>query len=261
MSFRGSCFCYNVIVMDTKELKGMPFSRINSLRRDRGFSSSTPNQCSLGARRDTMPLLPSKSQLQLRTSAAPFRQASQLLSLRPCRVKKSDDTEGNSSGESILLDEEILKRELQIAIEEENYAQAAKIRDSIRLLDEDTKTAVLAANARFYDSFKNGDLAAMQNLWAKGDNVCCVHPGASGISGYDDVMESWEVVWMNYEFPLAISLKDIRVHVRGNVGYVTCIELVRTRGGSWGGQFAINVFEKIDDQWFIFIHQASPIDL
>ncbi|KAL5740489.1 hypothetical protein ACOSQ2_029669 [Xanthoceras sorbifolium] len=264
MSFRGSGFSYNVNVMDTKEIKGMPFSRINSLRRDHRFSPSIPNQCNLGfagirARGNTMLLIPSKFQLKLRTST--FGQGSQLLSFRPCRVKKSDDTEGNLSGESIMLDEEILKRELQIAIEEENYAQAAKIRDSLRMLDEDTKTSVLAANARFYDSFKTGDLAAMQTLWARRDNVCCVHPGASGISGYDSVMESWEVVWMNYEFPLAIALKDVHVHVRGDVGYVTCIELVRTRGGSWGGQFATNVFEKIDGQWFICIHHASPIDL
>lgn len=176
-------------------------------------------------------------------------------------MRKGDDTEGNLSGESIMLDEEILKRELQIAIEEEDYAQAAKIRDSLRMLDEDTRTSVLAANARFYDSFKNGDLAAMQALWAKGDNVCCVHPGASGISGYDSVMESWEVVWMNYDFPLAIELKDVRVHVRGNISYVTCIEFVRTSGSSWGGQFVTNVFEKIDGQWFICIHHASPVDL
>lgn len=175
--------------------------------------------------------------------------------------KGDDDAEGNLSGESIMLDEEILKRELQIAIEEEDYAEAAKIRDSLRMFEEDTQTSVLGANARFYDAFKHGDLAAMQGLWAKGDNVCCVHPGASGISGYDSVMESWEVVWMNYDFPLAIELKDVRVHVRGNVGYVTCVEFVRTKGSSWGGQFVTNVFEKINGEWFICIHHASAIDL
>lgn len=178
-----------------------------------------------------------------------------------CQGKNGENTDGNVGGDSIILDEEILKRELQTAIEEENYAEAAKIRDSLRTLDDDTKSAVVAANARFYDSFKNGDLAVMQSLWAKGDNVCCVHPGASGITGYDSVMESWEVVWMNYEFPLSIVLKDVCVHVRGNIGYVNCIELVRTKGGSWGGQYVTNVFEKIDDQWFICIHHASPIDL
>lgn len=166
-----------------------------------------------------------------------------------------------SSGESILLDEQTLMQDLQIAIQEENYGQAAKIRDSLRLLKEDSKAAVLAANARFYNAFREGNLAEMQALWANGDHVCCVHPGASGVLGYDDVMESWDVVWMNYDFPLEIELKNIRVHFRGDVGYVTCVEFVRTKGSSWGAQFVTNVFEKMDGQWFICIHHASPVDL
>lgn len=165
------------------------------------------------------------------------------------------------SGESIILDEQTLIQDLQIAIEEENYTQAAKIRDSLRLLQEDSKASVLAANARFYNAFKMGDLAAMQALWAKGDNVCCVHPGASGVLGYDDVMESWEVVWVNYDFPLEIELKNVQVHFKGDMGYVTCVEFVRTKGNSWGAQFVTNIFERIDGHWFICIHHASPVDL
>lgn len=160
-----------------------------------------------------------------------------------------------------MMDEQTLEQELQIAIAEENYIEAAKIRDSLKSLHDDSKTSVLLSNARFYDAFRTGDLSAMQTLWAKGDEVCVVHPGASGISGYDDVMESWEFVWADYEFPLEIQLKDVRVHVKGNIGYVTCREFVKTEGSKWGVQFATNVFEKIDDKWFISVHHASPIDL
>ncbi|THF94514.1 hypothetical protein TEA_016446 [Camellia sinensis var. sinensis] len=194
-------------------------------------------------------------------SAAPHQKASRSYSFKLCQVK-SEDSEGTMSGESIILDEQqTLERELQIAIQEENYAQAAKIRDSLRVLQEDGKASVLAANARFYNSFKNGDLASMQALWAKEDNVCVVHPGVSGISGYDLVMGSWEFVWADYEFPLQIEIKDVQVHVRGDLGYVTCIELVKTKGSSWGRQFATNVFERINGQWFICIHHASHVDL
>lgn len=180
--------------------------------------------------------------------------------MKCCRVK-SEDSEGTLSGESIILNEQTLERELEIAIEEENYAEAAKIRDSLRFLQEDSKTSVLAANARFYNAFRNGNLAAMQALWSKSENVCVVHPGVSGISGYDLVMGSWEFVWADYEFPLEIEIKDVQVHVRGDIGYVTCIEMVKTKGSSWGRQFATNVFEKIDGQWHICIHHASYVDL
>ncbi|CAN4106048.1 unnamed protein product [Withania somnifera] len=155
---------------------------------------------------------------------------------------------GTLSGESILQNEETLARDLTTAINEENYAQAAKIRDSLRLLQENSKASVLATNARFYNAFNTGDLASMQALWSRGENTCIVHPGESGLSGYDLVMRNWEFV-------------DVQVHVRGDLGYVTCIEMVETKGSSWGKQFAPNVLEKVDGQWFICIHHASYIDL
>ncbi|KAL9263576.1 F-box protein SKIP8-like protein [Drosera capensis] len=185
---------------------------------------------------------------------------SQLSALTTCKAM-GENSGTSASSESILLDEQSLERELQVAIMLENYAEAARIRDNLRILHEDRKASVLAANSRFYDAFSKGDLASMQALWAKGEDVCCVHPGASGISGYDLVMTSWEYVWVNYEFPLQIELKDIKVHVRGDVGYVTCVELVRTKGSGWGRQFATNVFERVDRQWYICIHHASPVDL
>ncbi|KAL3536462.1 hypothetical protein ACH5RR_004923 [Cinchona calisaya] len=190
----------------------------------------------------------------------PGRHASRPYLLKSCQVK-SEDSEGTLTGESIIVNEQTLERELQMAIEEENYARAAEIRDSLRSLQNDSKTSVLAANARFYNAFRNGNLASMQALWSKGDNVCVVHPGVSGISGYDLVMGSWEFVWADYEFPLEIEVKDVQVHIRGDSGYVTCIEMVKTKGSSWGKQFATNVFEKIDGQWHICIHHASYVDL
>ncbi|KAK7287602.1 hypothetical protein RIF29_00883 [Crotalaria pallida] len=174
---------------------------------------------------------------------------------------KSEDSEGILSSENIALDEQTLEEELQNAISEENYAKAAEIRDTLKNLQKDSKTTVFGVNSRFYDSFRNGDLAAMQAMWAKRDEVCCVHPGLKGISGYDDVIESWNIVWANYEFPLEIKLEDIKVHARGDMGYVTCMEFVKTKGSRWGGQFVTNVFEKINGQWFICIHHASPVDL
>ncbi|ESQ49152.1 hypothetical protein EUTSA_v10021409mg [Eutrema salsugineum] len=181
--------------------------------------------------------------------------------LRPCRVKREENNQ-TADVESISVDENTLNQDLKTAIQEENYVEAAKIRDKLKGLQEDNKASVLSANARFYQSFRNGDLAAMQSLWSKSGNPCCVHPGAKGITGYDYVMESWELVWMNYEFPLQIELKDVEVHVRGEVGYVTCMEFVKTKeSSSWGAQFVSNVFERIDGKWFICIHHASPIDI
>ncbi|RLN09836.1 uncharacterized protein C2845_PM11G23480 [Panicum miliaceum] len=179
---------------------------------------------------------------------------------------KSGEAEGRPSTESAAAggtpDEESLRRELETAIQEEDYARAAALRDELRVLQEDGRSAVLAANTRFCTAFKNGDLVAMHQAWAKGDHVYVVHPSAGRISGYEMVMQSWDMVCdADYEFPLQIDLQDVEVHVRGDVGYVTCLELVRTKGSSsWGKQVATNVFEKVDGKWFMCIHHASHFD-
>ncbi|XP_074585483.1 F-box protein SKIP8 isoform X2 [Curcuma longa] len=173
----------------------------------------------------------------------------------------SGDAEGNQSTEEIIVDEQALQRDLESAIEDEDYARAATIRDRLRLLHEDSKAAVFAANARFYRAFRNGDLASMRLIWSKGDHVYVIHPGAGRISGHDMVMGSWEIVCnADYDFPLQIDLKNVEVHVHGDVRYITCMEVVKTKGSSWGKQVATNVFERIDGQWFICIHHASHID-
>ncbi|OMO97356.1 hypothetical protein COLO4_14664 [Corchorus olitorius] len=259
MALQGSSFFNNV------NGNCIPCSSTNSVRRLHCIFPPPPKRCNVvlarKSRGNRTQLFPGQCLSMLPSGRPPpFRPISHVLSLMACQAK-GDDNDGIPSGESIILDEQILQRDLQNAIETENYAEAAKIRDDLRVLHEDSKASVLAINSRFYDAFRRGDLATMQKLWSKGDNVCCVHPGANGISGYDYVMESWEVVWMNYEFPLEIELKNVQVHVKGDMGYVTCMEFVKTKGSSWGGQFVTNVFERINGQWFISIHHASPVDL
>ncbi|XP_071717241.1 uncharacterized protein [Rutidosis leptorrhynchoides] len=244
-----------------KDLSSMPCSCFSSFRYKDKFSSQFRKQYVIC---NTKRVMDAKffSGRQINKQSGnpiPLRNTSSYFP-KPCQVKR-EDSEGTLSSESIMLDEQTLEQELKIAIEEENYTQAARIRDNLKLLHEDNKSAVLAANSRFYNSFRNGDLAAMQALWSKSDNVCVVHPGVSGISGYELVMGSWEFVWADYDFPLSIEVKDVQVYVRGDMGYVTCVEMVRTTGKSWGRQFATNVFEKINGRWFICVHHASHVDL
>lgn len=249
----------NVVLMNTMPLNPAAPSYTNNGKVLASYMTST------SSRRRRWPFRSFPSQYGLPNSSGLmkcklFEQDSHLKPLTQCGVK-SEDQEGAFSGESerLLMDQQALELELQTAVEEENYALAAKIRDSLKNLHEDSRAMVLAANARFYNSFRKGDLAGMQALWAQGDHVCCVHPGVPVISGYDLVIQSWEYVLADYEFPLKIELKDVLVHVRGDLGYVTCVEFIKTAGSSWGRQTASNVFERINGQWFICIHHATRI--
>ncbi|CAJ2662233.1 unnamed protein product [Trifolium pratense] len=119
------------------------------------------------------------------------------------------------SSENIALDEKTLE-ELQNAIAEENYAKAAEIRDTLKSLHKDSKTEVLGANNKFYNSFRNGDLATMQAMWAKRDEVCCVHPGLKEISGYDDVIESWNFKLSPHMKRRTLKSKELEIYSHGN---------------------------------------------
>lgn len=187
------------------------------------------------------------------------RSSSLMRFLRPSHVK-SGEMDGSLSDDEVILDETSLQQDLEQAIKEENYGLAAKLRDDLQLVQKDSRSRVLAANVEFYSAFKNGDFVAMRSIWGKGDGVCVVHPGAGAISGYEMVMSSWEIICgAQHEFPIMIDLRDIQVHVRGDVGYVTCLESVKTKDGSWGRQVATNVFERVDGQWLIHIHHASHV--
>lgn len=181
-------------------------------------------------------------------------------SWKPPNVK-SGDAGGQLSTEELMSNEHTLQSELEKAIIDEDYARAAKLRNSLQVLHKDSKASLLSANAGFYRAFQNGDLAAMRSIWAKGDHVYVVHPGAGRISGYELVMDSWEIICgADHEFPITIDLKNVEVHARGDLGYVTCMEVVKARGGSWGKQVATNVFEKVDGQWLMCIHHASHLE-
>ncbi|KAH9299306.1 hypothetical protein KI387_030988, partial [Taxus chinensis] len=170
------------------------------------------------------------------------------------------DAEGPSGIENLIFDEQSLEVELKNAIEAENYTKAARVRDELRMLHEDNRAGILAANGKFYKAFEKGDLSAMRMIWAKGDNVHCIHPGAGCISGHDLVMESWELTFgPELDLPLQIDVQNVELHIKGNLGYLTCLELVRTSGDNWGKQVATNVFEKVDGNWYICLHHASHI--
>ncbi|GLJ47161.1 hypothetical protein SUGI_0995690 [Cryptomeria japonica] len=167
---------------------------------------------------------------------------------------------GPTGIENLIFDEQSLEIELKKAIEAENYTQAAKLRDQLRMLQEDNRAGILSANARFYKAFEKGDLSAMRRIWSKGEDVHCIHPGAGCISGYDLVMQSWELtLGPELDLPLQIDIQNVEVHIKGNLGFLTCMELVRTSGDNWGKQVATNIFEKVDRNWYICLHHASHI--
>jgi hypothetical protein len=172
-----------------------------------------------------------------------------------------------------------LRAQLAAAVEGEDYRRAAELRDALSRLDSDARLALADANAAFYSAFASGDAGRMARVWADGDHVQVVHPGAPPIAGRAAVDASWRAILSGVRpGAFRISAEDVRVVIAGDdVGVVTCVEVVEADDGR-GRTVATNVFERVVEadeaggagggvaprrppggQWRMTLHHGSPM--
>jgi ketosteroid isomerase-like protein len=128
-------------------------------------------------------------------------------------------------------------------------------------MEADDVAGVRRANARFYRVFEALDLLQMEEVWAHGDHVRCVHPGWCLLTGWEAVRRSWEMIFANSR-EMRFSITDVNVVVEGRLGWVTCTEniLSETRGNiSVTSLLATNIFERRPGEWLMVHHHASHI--
>jgi ketosteroid isomerase-like protein len=123
---------------------------------------------------------------------------------------------------------------------------------------------LLIANERFYEAFASLDLEKMQYIWHSAPYVKCLHPGWHIISGFDEVMESWQLIFRN-TFSMNFELEEVEAVVLGRIGIVTLREnlLTATHPTELPTRVvlaATNIFELSDDGWKMILHQAGPTD-
>jgi UvrB/uvrC motif/SnoaL-like domain len=76
-----------------------------------------------------------------------------------------------------------LKKRLGIAVSEEKFMEAARLRDQIAEVSHDNQAAVEYCNTRFYEAFRNASVDGMEAVWGEGDCVQCIHPGMAALLG------------------------------------------------------------------------------
>lgn len=112
--------------------------------------------------------------------------------------------------------------------------------------------AVLFANDAFYHAFGDGDLGAMETVWANETTVVCIHPGWEALTDRARIMESWRMILGSDETP-AVACCEPRATIHGEVALVVCYETV--------GQsvlVATNGFVREAGVWKMVHHQAGP---
>ena len=108
-----------------------------------------------------------------------------------------------------------------------------------------------AANRAFYEAFARGDLAAMDDLWARRHPVACIHPGWPALLERRSVMASWADILA--AGPPPIRAEDARVRLYGPLALVICRERVGAHELA-----ATNAFVREDGAWRMVLHQAGP---
>ena len=117
------------------------------------------------------------------------------------------------------------------------------------------------ANAEFYRAFEALDLRAMDEVWAHGEHVKCVHPGWPLLTGWDAVRASWETIFANTQ-EMRFTLTDVRVVAASELAWVTCTENILSETDGRVGVTSIlatNVFERDGGAWRMVHHHASHV--
>jgi len=118
---------------------------------------------------------------------------------------------------------------------------------------------VTRANEAFYAAFRECDLVAMEELWAKDCEVAVIHPGWPSLHTLEAVLESWQRIFEGGASP-ELRCEAPRAVVLGSSAYVICTERLPDGGGEL---IASNFFVRERGEWRLVLHQAgpAPVDL
>lgn len=121
--------------------------------------------------------------------------------------------------------------------------------------------AVREANEAFYQAFEKLDIQQMDTLWIKEDYVKCVHPGWEVRLGWQEVRDSWVLIF-NHTYEIKFSVNLLDVVIRGDWAWVVCLEMISTQDqGNWveGRVLSTNLFELREGRWLLIHHHGSPL--
>lgn len=125
----------------------------------------------------------------------------------------------------------------------------------------DEKQAILTANQAFYRAFEKRDIETISSLLSKGIDTVCIHPGRDAIRGFENIRNSWDLIFKNTNY-IEIDLDIVTTEINRDIGYVVLVEnLMQVIGGrrSKAQCIATNIFERMGGNWYLIHHHGSPL--
>ena len=120
---------------------------------------------------------------------------------------------------------------------------------------------ILQANQGFYRAFESLEISKMEEVWLRGDEVGCVHPGWALLGGWEAVMDSWARIFENATM-MQFNTTGVEAALEGDLAWVKCTEnLTSLLDGriNEGKVQSINIFRRHDGRWLMVYHHGSPV--
>ncbi|GAB2296507.1 F-box protein skip8 [Dionaea muscipula] len=117
--------------------------------------------------------------------------------------------------------------------------------------------AIVNINAEFFSIIRNRSLPAMSHFWLNADYIKCIHASGEVFSGYNAVMESWQISF-NWEQQgdAALQIRDVRTRVLTDMAWVSMKAYDDMDAGSYN---VTNVFEFHNGRWYMVHHHCSVL--
>ncbi|MEM1024415.1 MAG: nuclear transport factor 2 family protein [Myxococcota bacterium] len=144
---------------------------------------------------------------------------------------------------------------LEASLEPAHEPEADRIRSLTRDLER-----VEGVNLEFYEAFSAKDLDRMSRLWAKTPHVRCVHPGWELVTGYGEVLRSWQDIFSSIE-DVEVTINDVQIEVIGQAAWVNqIVDLAITTEEEETFEASVvttNLFEYAQGSWLLVLHHSS----
>ena len=116
------------------------------------------------------------------------------------------------------------------------------------------------AEEAFYRAFRDGDIETMRTVWSASGEVVCVHPAHTALTGYAEIMASWESILattdgFDIRFRCRQQLRDggLVIHVG--------LEEITSAEGDRVTVPATNAYRLSPNGWQLCLHHASPVQV
>ncbi|CAL0330855.1 unnamed protein product [Lupinus luteus] len=116
--------------------------------------------------------------------------------------------------------------------------------------------AIVNVNTEFFNIVRDKSIPAMSRFWLNADYVKCIHANGELFSGYNAVMQSWQLVF-NWEQGLNFQVRDVRARVLTDMAWVTMKTYVDMDTGPFN---MTNIFEFHNGRWYMVHHHSSVMN-